>query len=273
MHTAAPILPTRGLWLALNLAVITACNSNAQPKPVTPTFEVATVKQSPPPPGDLININLGTVRNGRITFTNASLSDCLKFAYGIVSDAQISGPDWIKSKAVRFDIVAQAPPDTEQEQLRLMLQSLLAERLKVTLHHEQKELPFLALMVGENGPKIRATAAAPGGTGGNSARFGRIVGDRMPMQGLATLLSRFELQTVVDMTGLKGLFEVKLEWTPETNRPIAADRGDAQAAIDSAIGPSLFTAVQEQLGLKLESRKGPLDVIVIDHAEQVPAEN
>ena len=78
-------------------------------------FEVATVKPSPPPEGDLININLGTARNGRLTFGNASLSDCLKFAYGIVSDAQLAGPDWIKSKSVRFDIVAQAAPDASRE--------------------------------------------------------------------------------------------------------------------------------------------------------------
>src|ERR1700751_4978208 len=93
-------------------------------------FEVATVKPAPPPPeGDRININLGNVRNGTLTFGNASLSDCLKFAYGLVSDAQLAGPDWIKSKEVRFDIVAQVPPDTPRDRLLLMLQSLLAERL------------------------------------------------------------------------------------------------------------------------------------------------
>ena len=228
-------------------------------------FEVATVRASPPPPppGDRININLGTVRNGRVTFTNASLSDCLKFAYGIASDEQISGPDWIKSKAVRFDIVAQAPPSTTQEQLQLMLQALLADRLKLALHHEQKELSFLALMVGKNGPKMRATeAAAPAGAGGNHAMLGNILGNRISMQGLATLLSRFERQTVVDMTGLKGLFEVKLEWTP-----------DNQPGVDADADPSIFTAVQEQLGLKLESRKGPLDVLVVDRADKAPMEN
>src|SRR5215831_17281272 len=123
-------------WLSsLLLGALGMC---AQPGS-QPEFEVATVKASPPPPGDRININLGTVRNGRVTFTNASLSDCLKFAYGIVSDEQISGPDWTKSKTVRFDIVAQAPPSTTQEQLQLMLQALLADRLKLALHHEQKE--------------------------------------------------------------------------------------------------------------------------------------
>src|SRR5579864_2253090 len=106
----------------------------------SPAFEVATLKQSPPPPGDAININLGAVRNGTLTLANASLSDCLRFAYGLVSDAQLAGPDWLKSKAVRFDIVAKAPPDTPRDQFPLMLRPLLAERLKLAFHYEKREL-------------------------------------------------------------------------------------------------------------------------------------
>jgi uncharacterized protein (TIGR03435 family) len=251
-----------GLLIGLHLS--------AQP-PIS--FEVATVKSSPPLSGDRININLGTVRNGTLIFTNASLSDCLKFAYGIVSDAQISGPDWIKSKEVRFDVVAKVPPGTAGDQLPLMLQALLADRLKLALHHESRELPFLALVVGKNGSKVRESQTAAPGAAGNSAFRGHIVGQQMSMQLLATLLSRFERQIVIDMTGLKGSYEVKLEWTPDENRPIAGAAGGAQTGIDAGAGPSIFTAVQEQLGLKLESRKGPLDVVVVDHAEKVPAEN
>jgi uncharacterized protein (TIGR03435 family) len=87
------------------------------------------------------------------------------------------------------------------------------------------------------------------------------------MQTLAVLLSRFERQTVIDMTGLKGFYDVKLEWTPDFPPQVNG------VPAETAPGPSLFTAVQEQLGLKLESRKGPVDVVVVDHAEQVPAEN
>jgi uncharacterized protein (TIGR03435 family) len=245
--------------LAANLATNLATTAVAGAE-----FEVATVRTSPPPTGDLININVGTVRNGKVTFGNASLSDCLKFAYGIVSDEQIAGPDWIRSRAVRFDIVAQAAPGTEREQLQLMLQSLLVDRLKLALHHEQKELSFLALVVGKNGPKMREVT--PGSaTGDNVAAPRRIFGNHMSMALLATLLSRFERQIVVDQTGMKGLFEVQLERTP--------DDGTAAAGNDAASGPSIFTAVQEQLGLKLESRKGPLDVLVVDHAEKVPVDN
>lgn len=86
----------------------------------------------------------------------------------------------------------------------------------------------------------------------------------MPMRTLALLISRFERETVIDMTGLGGVYQIKLEWTPDLDRPPNAD---------APPGPSLFTAVQEQLGLKLESRKGPVDVLVVDHADQTPAEN
>jgi uncharacterized protein (TIGR03435 family) len=248
--------------------------AQSQSKPTSyPQFEIATVKSSPPTKlGELININLGTFRNGRLTFTNASLSDCLKFAYGIVSDAQISGPGWVRSKAVRFDIVAQAPPDIAPAQLQLMLQALLADRLKLVLHHEQRDLPFLALVPAKNGPKIRQVKPDSVSAPNSMAARGHIVSSQMSMERLATLLSRFERQTVVDLTGLNGVFEIRLEWTPDDNPPLI-NGGIAPAAIDVPAGPSIFTAVQEQLGLRLESRKGPLDVLVIDHAEQIPIEN
>jgi uncharacterized protein (TIGR03435 family) len=218
-------------------------------------FEVATVKSAPPPSGDLININIGGFRNGRLTFENALLSDCLKFAWGIVSDEQIAGPDWIKSKAVRFDIVAQAAPGTPREQLELMLQVLLADRLKISTHHEQKELSFLALIPGKNGTKLRA--AKEDSAGNNLAASGHISSNHMSIKVLATLLSRFEREIVVDQSGLTGPFEVKLDWTED----------------DVPSGPSIYAALQEQLGLRLESRRGPLDVLVIDHAEKVPVDN
>lgn len=126
-----------------------------------PQFEIATVKRSRPPEGDSVNINLGGIVNGRLTFANASLSDCLKFAYQLASDSQLAGPDWIKSKDVRFDIVAQVPPGMPREQVLLRLQSLLAERLKVEVHHEQRQLLYLALTLGKNGPKLHEVAPEP----------------------------------------------------------------------------------------------------------------
>ena len=202
-----------------------------------------------------------------MTFANATLSDCLKFAYGLRSDAQILGASWIKSKEVRFDIVAQASPETERSQIELMLQALLAERLNLVVHHEQKELTFLALVVGKNGPKLRpATAESPGGP----MVLGRIINHQMTMPLLASLLSRFERQTIVDETGLTGAFDVNLEWVSE--RSGGATASDVRTA-EAKDNPSLFTAVQEQLGLKLEARKGPFDVLAVDSAEKVPTDN
>lgn len=240
---------------------------------VSPQFDVATVKSSPPPTTDLININLGTLRSGRLTFTNASLSDCLKYAYDIVSNDQIVGPDWIKSKAVRFDIVAQVPPDTPLMQVRAMLGSLLADRLKVSLHHENKNLSYLALVIAKNGPKIHQAQVDPASVPRSTAMLGRIVSNQMSMQRLVMLLSRFERQTVIDQTGLSGTYEVKLDWTHQATTGTTAGPRTEPDGVDTDAGPSIFTAVQEQLGLRLESRHGPVDVLVIDHAEQTPTEN
>src|SRR5579884_3173749 len=121
----------------------------------TPHFEVATLKLSPPPESDQIFTNLGQFSGNRLILTNARLSDCLKFAYGIVADAQLSGPDWIQSRAIRFDIVGQTPPNTTRSEALLMLQSLLAERLNVAIHHEQRELSYLALVPAKSGVKMK----------------------------------------------------------------------------------------------------------------------
>lgn len=233
-------------------------------------FEVATLKLSPPPQGDRININLGTAANGRVALTNATLSDCLKFAYGIAADGQLVAPDWARS--VRYDVVGQAPAPTPREELLIMLQKLLAERLKVVSHKEQRELAYLAVVQARGGSKLRPATLDAATLAVSPAApniRGRIVSARMPMSILALLLSRFEKQTVLDRTGLDGFFEVKLEWTPE--RDLASPTGTRPAISNEA--PSLFAAIQEQLGLRLESRKGPMEVLVVDSAERTPADN
>jgi uncharacterized protein (TIGR03435 family) len=246
-----------------SLAVVGIAILSGIPLPIRAqsTFDVATIKQSPPPDGDLFSINLGTIRNGKVTLTNTTLSDCIRFAYGLVSEDQISGPDWIKFKEVRFDIIAQAPPDTPREQLLRMLQALLADRLKLALHHEQRERSFLAIVVGKGGSKLRPASSDLGIAPGPMI-LGRIVSTQMSMFSLAALLSRFERQTVIDMTGLPGLFNVDLQWTSESGgAPTTGEK------------PSIYTAVQEQLGLKLEARKSPLDMLVVDSAQKVPDDN
>lgn len=230
-------------------------------------FEIATVKRSPETGADRIDINLGTIREGKLTLSNASLSDCLKFAYGLTSDLQFEGPDWIRSKAIRFDILAQVPRGTTREQALEMLRVLLADRLKLQVHHEQKSRSFLALVVGKSGAKLKPGDPEAARRGSNL--LGKITSNQMSMGTLAMLLSRFERENILDMTGLKGVFEIELQWAHDTGRPLALGENEP----DTTAGPSLFTAVQKQLGLKLESRKGSIDVLIVDHAEQVPVEN
>jgi len=244
----------------LCLAVLIAALASAQTQ-----FEVATVKLSQPPPGDRININLGNILNGRLTLTNATVADCIKFAYGLAADAQLSGPQWISSGEVRLDIVAQGAADTPREQLLVMLQALLADRIKLVVHREPHEMSYLALISGKNGPNL--PLAEPGAANAISGA-GRINSPRMPMATLARLLSRFERQTVLDLTSLPGFYQVKLEWAWENKSP-----GAPPETADPPPGPSLFVAIQQQLGLRLEARKGPVEVLVVDSASRTPAEN
>jgi len=228
-----------------------------------PEFEVASVKPVDLSKlGDAIFMNLGTVRREEVTFGNATLNDCIRFAYNMASDAQIAGPDWIKSKQLLYDVVAKGTPGASREQLQAMMQALLAERFKLVTHREQKEMSYLALVPAKNGPKIRSVKDVPDGFRGTNYE-GRI-NNILQMPGLAYLLSRFETERpIIDRTGLSGMYEVKLEWTPSRQTQNA----------DTAPGPSLFTAVTEQLGLKLEARKGPVEILVVDRSEKVPAEN
>jgi uncharacterized protein (TIGR03435 family) len=236
-----------------------------------PQFEVATVKLSPPVPlGTPLPVNLGSFRNGTAMLTNTTLSECLQFAYGLVSEAQIAGPDWIKSRDIRFDIVAKTGADVSRDQALLMMQNLLGERLKLSLRHEPREMPFLALVAAKNGPRL-APAKIDVPAADIPPQFpGRLNHPYMPMSLLTTLVSRFERQIVIDMTGLTGRFSIDLRWTPDTvGGAVPVVNGQA-VSLD---GPSLPTALQEQLGLRLESRKGPVDVLVVDHAEKVPVDN
>jgi len=228
-----------------------------------PTFDVASLKPSPPPEGDRILINLGTARHGEVKLTNTTLSDCIRFAYSLPSDDQVSGPDWIKTKTVTFDIDAKSSPDTPEEQLRLMTRTLLEERFHLAMHTEPKPFAHYALVVAKSGSKLQpAREDAPKARGYG---IGRISSNGISMHTFTVLLSRQLRQAVLDQTGLKGTFDINLDWTPDPPRG-APD-------IETAPGPTIFTAIQEQLGLRLESRKDPVDVWVIDHADRTPVAN
>jgi uncharacterized protein (TIGR03435 family) len=228
----------------------------------TPAFEVASIKTNRSGGGG------SSIRSsvGRITMENVPMKKVTLWAYGIPDDRgyALSGPDWLTTE--RYDIQATFPADTPPQQVRQMTQALLAERFKLALHRESRQLPIYALVVGKNGPKIHAVEDGQGGTRGGP---GRLEATKIPMQKLADLLARLTGQQVVDATNLKGLFDFTLEWSPEETQKMTPEGGVAAGPS----GPSIFSALQEQLGLKLEGRKGPVEILVVDHIEKAPTEN
>jgi uncharacterized protein (TIGR03435 family) len=235
-----------------------------------PEFDVASLKPVVLDGNDTYTANLGTYRNGVVTLTNTTLAECIRFAYDITTDDLLTGPDWIKNKGVRFDILAKTAPETTRRQALLMLQALLEERFKLELRREPRVLSYYALTA-PNGVGEMQSAQDPPVAGANSLGLGRIHHKSISMLLLATLISRFTRTPVLDQTGITGLFEVTLDWARDNGMPPATTPGATIA--ETADGPSISEAVQKQLGLKLEKRKGPVDVMVVEHAEKTPVEN
>ena len=236
-------------------------------QPARPSFEVASVKPSVPRTAHFSLLELG----GRFTTTNTTLKMLIGFAYD-VRDYQIAGgPNWLDSAKYNVEAKPDVPRPAEHNaaRMRLMAQSLLAERFKLAIHRETKELPVYDLVVAKGGPKLKKAA----NTAEASGRRGRglLTGVAADMPLLVNQLSQQLGRSVIDKTGLTGKYDFKLEWTPDPGElRFPAGGPDAPPPPDLS-GPSIFTAVQEQLGLKLESVKGPVEILVIDHAEKPDA--
>jgi uncharacterized protein (TIGR03435 family) len=294
--------------------------------PALPAFEVASVKPSPPIVaaqvlGGKIHIGM-SVDGARVDIGNLSLRELLWRAYR-VRPYQISGPDWLGGQ--RFDIAAKLPEGTNAGQVPEMLQALLAERFKLVAHTEGKEQSVYGLVAGKNGAKLKVSDAPPGPAGPPAAppagessqmsisrdangvtisggsRLGaglahvsmgangalHLEATQVTMERFADLLTSLVDRPVVDMTGIKGNYDVGLDLSMEDMRNVAGaagvmmpmrpmrggDAGMRQSPVASdPSGSSIFTAV-EQLGLKLEPRKDRVTLIVIDHVEKMPTEN
>lgn len=209
----------------------------------------------------------GSGNPGQISFTSASLITLIASAYGVKA-YQISGPAWFD--AVSFDIVAKLPPGTSKEQVDPMLQNLLAERFALRLHHEKKALPVYTLTVGKNGPKMKLCEdPEAGGEMGPWNGGARLAAPNWTMQALADFLSPRLDRPVLNMTALTPRYDFTLYWLAE-NMEMPPRTATDEAAEPA---PSIFSAVQEQLGLKLERSTSPVDMLVIDHAEKTPTEN
>ncbi|MBZ5577256.1 MAG: TIGR03435 family protein [Acidobacteriia bacterium] len=264
--------------LPLNLTRATAQTAWAIPEPppppklvpadANPVFEVATVKPSNP---DERRFGINVRPGGAFATVGTTLRDLMTFAFGIHARQIISEPGW--GATDKFDITAK--PDIEgipnDRQIRAMMQKLLADRFKLTIHHDQKELTVYTITVAQNGPKLTKSqsngVALPGlgfrGPGNMMARNATI-GD------VANLLQTMVFdRPVVDQTGLKDRFDLTLNWAPdETQFRVRGDQPPPPPPAEADTRPDLFKAIQEQLGLKLESTKAPVDVLVIDHVEK-----
>jgi bla regulator protein BlaR1 len=274
-----------------------------------PSFEVASIKpdhsQADHSGANLIRV--GGPDTSRWTASNLTAKMLVTFAYNM-KDFQVSGgPSWINSD--RFDIDAKVedslaeqmqklPRLQQQDQMRLMVRSLLADRFKLTVSHDTKELPIYELVIAKGGSKLkesappdaqdslvpRPSAPGPGGAlptpprGGFMMSMGRggeatLTSKGSPIANLVNLLSVQVGRQVFDKTGLKGEYDISLQWTSDMGLgggPLLITPDSAGA--NDAGGTSIFTALQDQLGLRLESTKGPVDTIVIEHIEE-PSEN
>ena len=231
-----------------------------------PKFDVASLKPSEPVgPSGVYSSNLGQARHGQVLLTNCTLADCLRYAYGFANNQQISGPDWIKNKDVRFDILAKTSGDASMETMLAMLQNLLTERFQLALHHEPKDMEHYNLVVAKNGPKLHAVEFDQNTARTTAYGRGHFAHNQASMAVFVTLLSRQLDLPIIDKTGLKGYYPIDLQWSPDP-------RPNEQPA-EQPTGQSIFTAIQDQLGLKLERDKSPVDSIVVDRALKTPLAN
>jgi uncharacterized protein (TIGR03435 family) len=221
------------------------------------SFDVASIKPAVP---DAFGSSGEDGRNGFLKVYNVSLKRCIRYAYGMPETQIVGGPRWVDE--LRYDITARADRPIGEPELLKMLQPLLADRFKLTFHRETRLVAGYTLTVATGG--IKAKVSEPNGKSGGNGGRGRIDSIGTPMNELIIRLTDLLQQPVVDRTQDTRRFDFHLRWTPDT-----APSGAEPVASD---GPSLATALEEQLGLKLVSQKVPADVLVIDRAE-LPSEN
>jgi len=289
--------------IVLGIAVVAIPIFSQAPGGSRPSFEVATVK--PGDPGQR-GSSIMNQPGGRLVIRGMPLLGLITFAYRVRTFQVSGGPGWISTD--RWDMEARAeegsiPPQTgipdpnTPDPMALRLQSLLEDRFQLKIHRETKDFPIYELSIAKGGSKMKlsedqtpykppergAPPPPPMQPGGTMPRFsfrtGRGSMEAVAMD-IANIVQSFSSQlgrTVVDKTGLKGLYDLKLQWTPDA--PVQGGPGglagpggpEAAPPIDPN-GPSIFTAIQEQLGLKLDSTKGPVDVLVVDSVQK-PTEN
>jgi uncharacterized protein (TIGR03435 family) len=249
-----------------------------------PRFDVAVIRPSKDSAGAMI----GAAPDGFVC-ENTNLLDLIGNAYGIKQDQILGGPSWLRDK--KFDIHAKVSDDDIHllstltlSQRRYMLQPLLADRFGLKVHVDSKILPVYELDVAKGGSKLKEVpaVAAPDTDNGapvdiskrpgsSTSRPGMLIGNGITIGSLINQLSAYTHRPIVDKTGLLGKYDINLKWTPDEQ--LAAQRNEgADNGSDAAFSPSFFTAIQEQLGLRFVPSKGPVMVLVVDHAD-LPTDN
>ena len=272
------------IGLALAITAGSAPSQTARPE-----FAVASIK--PNKTGCCTSFGVGNGGGGGIDVT---LKMLIAFAYRVQQFQISGGPGWISSD--RFDVEGKAEDrNADFDQLRLMLRALFEDRFKLKLHRETKRSNVYALVVAKGGAKLKLSAdqvspdvngpAAPGaGPNYGVIRIGagNLIGNAAPLSRFVTQLSQRLDRPIIDRTKLTGRFDIQLKWAPDAGES-PFDPGGNRFATEirdmngmtlrpDPLGPSIYSALQEQLGLKLESTKAPVEVLVIDHVER-PSEN
>ena len=227
--------------------------------PAPRSFEVASIK---PNRSGSMAIRMRQWPGGGLLAENATLRMLVQNAYQIRPHQLIGGPEWINTE--HFDVEAKAD-GANPEQVRLMLRTLLAERFHLAVHRENRQERMYALVVAKGGPKFHESKADTSQMTGTGP--GTLQAEKIPMTMFAHRLELMLERSVADETGLTGEYDFELKWLPE--RLAARPPGDETTGSDDPSGPSIFSALQEQLGLKLETRRGPVEVIVIDGVEKL----
>jgi uncharacterized protein (TIGR03435 family) len=239
----------------VSLSIVMSCAGFGQQASAPTEFEAAEVRvnnsvQQP--------VQINFLPGGQLSMRNMPMKELVVQAYK-VGDVT-GGPSWLDSD--RFDILAKAPPNTPADTVRLMLQSLLVERFKLAVHRDQKTMPVYAMVPAKGGFKLQAAAGSGQprcGPGQGAEGLSHLVcADALPSKIAPSYIDR----PVVDLTDLKGAYDFKLDWIPRPLDPT-----------EVAAGATVFDALDKQLGLKLEERRLPMPVIVIEHIERVPTDN
>jgi len=271
------------------ILVLAATVAGAQQPHAGRSFDTASIRPGADAEAEMISIRT-QAEPSRIHYVNASLRDCIRIAYG-VKEFQISGPDWMSK---RFNIEATYPEGATEHDVPQMLQSLLRDRFHLELHRETKDHAVYALLVEPNGPKLKKTSLHPGeypdsfnrrpGTPvrGDLRIMGspagvRLSGLAVTLATLSETLSPFTDQPVIDQTGLTDQYDIDLQFLPDNFRMRGGPGGSGRTAdnapdTETEPRPALAEALQGY-GLKLERRKAPMPMLVIDHIEKVPTEN